>query len=247
MSSSGGGTEEADKPTEAPNEEIVTEKSSAPDDSPGKDSSEAGPAGIETDTKAPPERPESPAPMAQPNAYPQFYAPHLTPQQGGGYYIYSQAQVTPEPPSPGYDTASFRQQHFMNNSFGQGYVAGVPPPPLSPRIGSSGSLPPPSPLFPRVTANTTGRLSPGSGAVVGGGPASPAPYLSPPLGPTSYGAMYQGYGGVYNTGGNGSGSNNASPEVTKTTWSERYVKVCRWNGRATLNRMLSLVTRFICE
>jgi hypothetical protein len=119
-----------------------------------------------------------------------------------------------------YDAASFRQQHFLSNPFGGQAYAGVPPPPLSPRtgMGSMGSLPPPSPLFPRVAANSAGRLSPGGN---GRAPPSPAPYLSPPLGPavSSYGAVYQtySYGGAYNNGGNGAG-----PE-DDTVWSERYV------------------------
>jgi hypothetical protein len=125
-----------------------------------------------------------------------------------------QAQVTPEPPSPAgangmYDAASFRQQHFFSNPFGGYGQGGVPPPPLSPRT-SMGSLPPPSPLFPRVAANSAGRLSPGGN---GGAPPSPAPYLSPPLGP-SYGAVYQ----TYSYGGAGSEDGNG--------WLDRYVCFC---------------------
>lgn len=127
--------------------------------------------------------------------------------------MYQNAQVTPEPPSPaGYDAASFRQQQF--NPFGGQYAGGLPPPPLSPRVGSMGSLPPASPLFPRVTSNAAGRLSPGGS----GAPASPAPYLtSPALGST----MYHSYGASYNSG-NGVGS-DASPEETNA-WANRYVK-----------------------
>lgn len=230
MSSSGGGTDQKGKP------DTKTDREAADADPPVDAPKDVPSPSIATGlAKATPEHPESPAHMLHPTAYPQLYAPHLTPQQGGGYYMYQQAQVTPEPHSPAgangmYDAASFRQHHFLSSPFG-GYGQGViPPPPLSPRsgMGSMGSLPPPSPLFPRVTASSAGRLSPGGN---GGAPPSPAPYLSPPLVSSvpSYGAVYQtySYGGPYNNGGNGTGSedNNA--------WSDRYVffrlsSVCVW-------------------
>lgn len=92
----------------------------------------------------------------------QAYLPHLTPQRGGGYYLYG-SQVTPEPPSPvtpGYDVNSFFHQQaamFSSNAFGSAAAAGqygqIPPPPLSPNL-SSGFIPPPSPLFPRPSTTT---------------------------------------------------------------------------------------------
>lgn len=218
MSSSGGGTDKKGKPDTEPDKEATD--ADPPVDTPKDDPSSPIITGV---AKATPEHPESPALTLHPNAYPQLYPPHLTPQQGGGYYIYQQPQVTPEPHSPAgtngmYDAASFRHHHFLSNPFA-GYGQGViPPPPLSPRMGSMGSLPPPSPLFPRVAANNAGRLSPGGN---GGAPPSPAPYLSPPLGPSapSYGAVYQtySYGGAYNNGGNGTGSEDSN------AWSDRYV------------------------
>lgn len=145
--------------------------------------------------------PESPAPMAH---YPQLYATHLTPQQGGGYYMYSQAQVTPEPPSP---AGPF-------NPFGGQYAGGLPPPPLSPRVSSMGSLPPPSPLFPRVASNSAGRMSPGGN----GAPPSPGPYLASP----GLGAMY--YGQTYGNNGNGGPGSDAAEEDSNA-WSNRFVVV----------------------
>ena len=166
MNSSGGGTEEQEVKKEATEEtEAVDPPAENANEEEGpvlsKDNDKDDGGGDEKEAVDPP---ESPNPMAQATAYPQLYAPHLTPQQGGGYYMYSnQAQITPEPPSPGpngvYDAASFRQQQF--NPFGGQYAGGIPPPPLSPRVSSVGSLPPPSPLFPRVASNSAGRMSPG--------------------------------------------------------------------------------------
>jgi hypothetical protein len=201
-------TQEVDPPQSSPTAQDETAEPSSP--------------GADAAAKPPVDPPESPAPMAQPTAYPQLYAPHLTPQQGaGGYYMYNQAQVTPEPPSPAgpngvYDAASFRQaQQF--NPFGGQYAGGLPPPPLSPRVSSMGSLPPASPLFPRAASNIAGRMSPGGN----GAPPSPAPYLhSPGLGA----AIYQTYSGAYGGGGNGNNGtgSDASPEDTNA-WSNRYV------------------------
>ena len=214
MKSGDGGTEKEVK--QAPSDEPQVD----PPADDGKEETERSSPAAGTDTKGPVEPPESPAPMAQPTAYPQLYVTHLTPQQGGGYYMYSNAQVTPEPPSPaGYDASSFRHQQF--NPFGGQYAGGLPPPPLSPRVGSMGSLPPPSPLFPRVTSNAAGRLSPGGN----GAPPSPGPYLaSPGLGP----GMYQPYSGSYNPG-NGPGSDASAEDIS--AWAHRYGGVIFWKRR----------------
>ena len=224
MNSSGGGTEEEEIKKEATEEtEAVdppadkSKEEEEPASSKDDDDDEDDGGGGGDDEKEAVDPPESPNPMAQATAYPQLYAPHLTPQQGGGYYMYSnQVQITPEPPSPGpngmYDAASFRQQQF--NPFGGQYAGGIPPPPLSPRVSSMGSLPPPSPLFPRVASNSAGRMSPGGN---GGAPPSPAPYLhSPGLGAAAA-AMYQ-YG-AYGSGGNGAGSDVSAEE--NNAWSNR--------------------------
>lgn len=111
-----------------------------------------------------------------------------TPQQG--YYVAYNSQVTPEPPSPHttggatvYDVGSFFQQAsgFQSSPFAAvpahpyGPAAtGHPHPPASP---NSQSIPPASPLFPRVTNPTTaallgaarGELSPGPPYVSSGG------------------------------------------------------------------------------
>ena len=226
MSTSGGGTDEGGKPETTSNEAPPEETSSSTTaDADAPESPTAEP-------DVPAEYPESPAPVAQATNYPQLYAPHLTPQPGGGYYMYQQAQITPEPPSPAgpngmYDAASFRH---LSSPFG-GQYGGIPQPPLSPRsnMGSMGSIPPASPLFPRVAHSNSGTLDPqqldsaslhrmNSGG--NGGPPSPAPYLSPPLGPSAspYGAMYQGYGGIYNSGSGNNGSED-------NAWSDRYVNL----------------------
>jgi hypothetical protein len=97
----------------------------------------------------------------------QAYLPHLTPQRGGGYYLYG-SQVTPEPPSPatpGYDVNSFFHQQaamLSSNPFGSaaaGQYGQIPPPPLSPNL-SSGFIPPPSPLFPRPSTTAAGTYDP---------------------------------------------------------------------------------------
>lgn len=214
MNSSGGGTEEEETKKETTEETVAVdppadsakeeaELAASQDDNEEDHVGGGGGGGTEKGSVDPP---ESPNPMAQANMYP-LYAPHLTPQQGGGYYMYSnQAHITPEPPSPG-------PNGF--NPFGGGqYIGGIPPPPLSPRVSSMGSLPPPSPLFPRVASNSVGRMSPGGN---GGAPPSPAPYLhSPGLGAAAA-AMYQ-YG-TYGGGGNGPGSDVSAEE--NNAWSNR--------------------------
>uniref|UniRef100_A0A7S1VM38 RRM domain-containing protein n=1 Tax=Grammatophora oceanica TaxID=210454 RepID=A0A7S1VM38_9STRA len=97
------------------------------------------------------------SPATQPQLYqPAYGLPHLTPQPG--YYMYgANHHVTPEPPSPAasvsYDPLSFLQQQAALQSFSPAFPQA---PPLSPsgRSGLAGGLPPPSPLFPRVAANS---------------------------------------------------------------------------------------------
>lgn len=165
------------------------------------------------------------SPSQSTNSYPHGLPPHLTPQQAG-YYVY-QSQITPEPPSPAgpgaivYDVGSFLQQPTGFSPFtaaqyavgpipGQRQVGQAPPSP------SQSSIPPASPLFPRIAASTTaGLLDPNRMLEVPAGqqrgaPLSPGPsYLSPAL--SHGGAMYptmNAYGvpmqGVVSTGENGS-------------------------------------------
>ncbi|KAG7348514.1 RNP-1 like RNA-binding protein [Nitzschia inconspicua] len=118
------------------------------------------------------------SPSHSSSSMPQGFPSHGTPQQG--YYMaYNNSHVTPEPPSPQitgatvYDVGSFFQQAagFQNSPFGavptHHYGAsGQPQPPASP---NSQSIPPASPLFPRITNPSTaallsaarGELSPG--------------------------------------------------------------------------------------
>ena len=138
------------------------------------------------------------------NTYPQGYPAHLTPQHSA-YYLAYQPQVTPEPPSPAgpgapvYDVGSFFQQpgafhssspfpqgvqQFMNASQQQ------PNAPPSPSQSNAGSIPPASPLFPRITGQATASLLDQHRMLDGsiqprGTPLSPGPpYLSPALGPS---------------------------------------------------------------
>jgi CUG-BP- and ETR3-like factor len=237
--SSGGGTEE--EGTKQDNEEPEVAAAVDPpeenaDEGEVERPSSPGAADASSDAVDPP---ESPAPMAQPTAYPQMYAPHLTPQQGGGYYIYNQVQVTPEPPSPAGPNGAFRQQQF--NPFGNHYTGGLPPPPLSPRVSSMGSLPPASPLFPRVTSNAAGRMSPGGN----GAPPSPGPYLaSPGLGAAMYPPLY---GQSYGISGNGGPGSDVSAEDANG-WTNRnsqnlYSQSPQLYGSAGLTRSASAASR----
>lgn len=216
--SSGGGTEEEGTKEKNEEPEVATAAVDPPEEHVEETEAEAerpsspGAADASSDAVNPP---ESPAPMTQPTNYPQLYAPHLTPQQGGGYYMYNQVQVTPEPPSPAGPNGTFRQQQF--NPFAGQYAGGLPPPPLSPRVSSMGSLPPPSPLFPRVPSNAAGRMSPGGN----GAPPSPGPYLaSPGLGAAMYPPYGQSYG-ISISGNGGPGSDTSAEDAN--AWSSRYV------------------------
>ena len=129
------------------------------------------------------------SPSQSSSSIPQTVAAHSTPQPSGYYVAYnSNTQVTPEPPSPHttgpaiYDVGSFLQQGAgFHSAFptipSHPYATaanGQPQPPNSP----SASIPPASPLFPRVTNPSTaaallsasrGELSPGPPYVSSGG------------------------------------------------------------------------------
>jgi hypothetical protein len=122
------------------------------------------------------------SPSQSSSSIPQAIPVHGTPQHSGYYVAYNNTQVTPEPPSPHttgatvYDVGSFFQQGgaagFHNSPFPAipshpyAAAAGQPHPPNSP---NSASIPPASPLFPRITNPSTaallgvsrGELSPG--------------------------------------------------------------------------------------
>ena len=165
------------------------------------------------------------------NTYPQAYPAHLTPQQPG-YYLAYQSQVTPEPPSPAgpgaavYDVGSFFQQpgafhssipfpggaqQFMNPSPQQ------PNAPPSPSQSNAGSIPPASPLFPRISGQATASLLDQHRMLDGsiqprGAPLSPGPpYLSPALGPSVAGSagMYQNMNAFASLSINGTPNSNS--------------------------------------
>lgn len=144
------------------------------------------------------------SPSQSANSYPHGLPPHLTPQQPG-YYVAYQSQVTPEPPSPAgpgatvYDVGSFLQQPTGFSPFTVPQYAGVPIPGhrqagQAPQSPSQNSIPPASPLFPRIAGPVAALLDPnrmldGSAGQQRPAPLSPGPpYLSPGLGPA--GAMY---------------------------------------------------------
>ena len=129
------------------------------------------------------------SPSQSSTGIPQSVQAHGTPQPSGYYVAYgNNTQVTPEPPSPHttgptvYDVGYFLQQGAgFHSAFpaipSHPYAAaasGQPQPPNSP----SASIPPASPLFPRVTNPSTaaallsasrGELSPGPPYVSSGG------------------------------------------------------------------------------
>lgn len=181
------------------------------------------------------------APTPVPQAGPGFpgYPSHLTPQPMSGYYqgYGGNLQVTPEPPSPGggghpianagvYDTGSFFQQHGAFAPSHTSPFGGPNVQQLSPPRGATnmvGSIPPASPLFPRVNSAN------------GHGPPSPnnLPYMSPPLGSSMYQQSYP----VVNHAN--SGSSNSPDEAN--AWGDRYVasfslcwRVCLYRFRLIL-------------
>lgn len=184
------------------------------------------------------------SPQFQHQVYHHAYLPHLTPQQGGGYYLYGGSQVTPEPPSPatpGYDVNSFLQQQAAlggvhpGNPFAQaGQYGGISQTPHSPNR-TSGLIPPPSPLFPRVAGNydpqnhiDSNALQRIHGQTAGSTPTLPymtAATLGVSSGSPSFGAAYTGYTvtGTYATAlGAGSGG---EPTADEFGWGDRYAVV----------------------
>lgn len=174
--------------------------------------------GSSTEGTAPP----SPSSASYPQGLPSH---HLTPQQPGYYPENTayQSQVTPEPPSPStgttaiYDMNSVLQQptgfapfagHLYSTSGSRATGQHAPPSP------SQSSVPPASPLFPRIVG-TVGSLDPnvmhdGSNHVMHSS-SSQGYHLSPVYAPmASYAAV------------TGSGSDNA-PTTGKTFagWSDR--------------------------
>jgi len=167
------------------------------------------------------------SPSQSANSYPHGLPPHLTPQQPG-YYVAYQSQITPEPPSPAgpgaivYDVGSFLQQPtgfspFTAAQYAVGPIPGQRQAAQAPPSPSQSSIPPASPLFPRIAATTSsGLLDPNRMLEVPAGqqrgaPLSPGPpyHLSPAL--NHGGAMYptmNAYGvpmqGVVSAGENGS-------------------------------------------
>lgn len=171
---------------------------------------------------------ESPS-QSIPN-YPQTLPPHLTPQQPG-YYVAYQSQVTPEPPSPAgqgatavYDMGSFLQHPTGFSPFNGQHYAGAPvpnqrQPGQAPPSPSQNSIPPASPLFPRVTGQAAlldpHRMLDGSVPQQRGAPLSPAPaYLSPAVGHAA--VMYSGMNAYMAQQGismNGANSTASSEEM----------------------------------
>ncbi len=144
------------------------------------------------------------SPSQSTSSYPQGLPPHLTPQQPG-YYVAYQSQVTPEPPSPAgpgatvYDVGSFLQQPtgfspFTAVQYAGGHIPTQRHAGHAPQSPSQSSIPPASPLFPRIAGPSNGLLDPnrmldGPSGQQRGAPLSPGPpYLSAGLGPG--GAMY---------------------------------------------------------
>jgi hypothetical protein len=138
------------------------------------------------------------------STYPQSYSTQsISSQQPGYYHLAYNSQMTPEPPSPAgpggnmyADVGSFFQQpgafhntnpfpgaqQFINPNHQQ---AQAPP---SPSQSHAGSIPPASPLFPRITGQATAGLLDqhrmlDGGIQARGAPLSPGPpYLASSLG-----------------------------------------------------------------
>lgn len=142
-----------------------------------------------TESKKPQESPPTPSPHEYPSYLHTAVYPTLTPQQNSGYYHGYAPQQTPEPASPAnqpviYDMHSFFQHQpgafhpasaggstFLTSSVSLS-PARVPMPTVG--MTSMGSIPPASPLFPRVS----------SGPGLDAQRAPNLPYMSPQL--TSY-------------------------------------------------------------
>jgi hypothetical protein len=166
------------------------------------------------------------------------YPSHLTPGAGGYYQQgYQHLHVTPEPPSPSggpagvYDVGSFFQQHgafanTRNNPF--------PNTPLSPPRGTNmGSIPPASPLFPRVNSGSAVPMIPGANGLEQqnrGAPPSPnLPYIS---------SMYQQSYPIMN---HGNLHSSTSPEEV-SGWGERYVNALQLSFFGELDVPLPVLT-----
>lgn len=180
------------------------------------------------------------SPQFQHQAYHQAYLAHLTPQPGGGYYLYG-SQVTPEPPSPatpGYDVNSFLQQQAAlgvhpGNPFGStGQYGGIPHAPLSPNR-TSGLISAPSSLFPRAGGSYDPQSHLDSNVlqrIQGQNPASPSvPYMTASLGVSNgvagFSPAYPGYAvaGGYATNVLGGGMAGGETTADDLGWGERYV------------------------
>jgi hypothetical protein len=130
------------------------------------------------------------SPSQSSSSIPQAIPSHGTPQQGYYGVLYNNSLMTLEPPSPHtsggatvYDMGSFFQHApgFHNSPFaavhGHPYGTAASGPPQPPNSPNSLSIPPASPLFPRVTNPSTavilgatrGELSPGQPYVSSGG------------------------------------------------------------------------------
>lgn len=164
------------------------------------------------------DRDSSQTPVPQAGSNLPGYPSHLTPGAGGYYQQgYQHLHVTPEPPSPAggpvgvYDVGSFFQQH---GSFANSRNNPFPNTPLSPPRGNMGSIPPASPLFPRVNSGAAVPMIPGANGLEQqhhGAPPSPnLPYIS---------SMYQ---QSYPLMNHGNLHSSTSPEEV-TGWGERYV------------------------
>lgn len=181
--SSGGAKDQAGSKTSAPEEiTAVKNESTAPTDKVTTDTekSKGNGGGKDGNSTA-----GTASPSQSSSSIQQVFPPHVTPQHG--YYVaYNNAQVTPEPPSPHttgatvYDVGSFFQQAsgFHNSPFTTGpphpYGATASGQPQTPASPNSQSIPPASPLFPRVTNPATAALLGATRAELSPGP----PYVS---------------------------------------------------------------------
>jgi len=174
-------------PKKTSNEEGVHKQSSKGEDDTGKQS--------DMEKKDSSSTGGTVSPSQSSSSYQQGMPSNLTPQQPG-YYVAYQAQVSPEPPSPaghvttiGYDVGSFLQQPVGISSFSVPQYPGSQvhglrqAPGQAPPSPSQNSIPPPSPLFPRMTSG----ILDGATGQPAAGSVSPQ-YISPALGPS--GVMY---------------------------------------------------------
>jgi hypothetical protein len=180
-----------------------------------------GKTNSETKDDSPTDRSVSPTQFA--TDYSQTFPSHLTPQPAGYYPEYNayQYQVTPEPPSP---SAGGHVIYDMNSVLHQptGFVPfptsvlGAVVPGHAPRSPSQSSVPPASPLFPRVTRSLATVMDPnrmydGSSQRGGYANAQSGRYLSPVY------ATMTGYGTVA-----GAGGENGSVGESFVGWGDRY-------------------------